>query len=282
MNSNARSTIGLPAIVLLGLLGTACSGAESVGNDEPAAPQDTQPLTAIAEVALSDSYRLAFYEPQPGMLLLSETGRIGVDIDSKVKAFDSAAKLYRDLVPEGQDKAIIDVLTAADERAAAFNARQPTSDPKADEPPVDEGRVVEKHSNFLNGNQCQLSSFEGGYCSLKKSDQITWSDTGWQWCTAHFRSTVFNHQYVSTNGSATHTVFYYGTKGDFWAQVADTWVAPNTWQSWHSTWKYVKATTGRTSGQVAPGNHDQCVLKDPLNSPGLFGGCETIVLGCAN
>jgi hypothetical protein len=272
----------IPAILVLGPLGTACSGTDSGTEEEN---ERTQPaatmLTAIAEVALSDTYRVSFYEPQPGMLLVSEIGSIGRDPDSKVLNFTSASQLYRDLVRDGADSEVVEVLRAADERAVAFNAQKPTSDPGTDTaPPLDEGRSVEKHSSFLDGNQCKTTSFEGGYCVTAKWNQITSSDTGWQYCTAHFRSTVFNHQYTQSTSSARHKVFYFGTKGDFWDEVAATDVPRNTWQSWHSTWRYVKATTGRNTGQVTPGDHDQCVMDRPLNSPGLFGGCSTVVIGC--
>jgi hypothetical protein len=270
------------AILVLGPLGIACSGADSGTDGDDRGMQESAPsLTAIAEVALSDTYRVAFYEPEPGMLLVSERGSLGADPDSKITNFTSASQLYRDLVRDGANAEVVAVLRAADERATAFNARQPTSDPATDTaPPMDEGRMVQKHSDFLNGNQCKSTSFEGGYCVTTKWNQITSSDTGWEYCTAHFRSTVFNHQYSQSTSSARHKVFYYGTKGDFWAQVADTDVPRNTWQSWHSTWKYVKATTGRNTGQVTPGDHDQCVMDRPLNSPGLFGGCSAVVVGC--
>src|SRR5687767_10939996 len=99
------------AILVLGPLGIACSGADSGTDGDDRGMQESAPsLTAIAEVALSDTYRVAFYEPEPGMLLVSERGSLGADPDSKITNFTSASQLYRDLVRDGANAEVVAVL----------------------------------------------------------------------------------------------------------------------------------------------------------------------------
>ena len=222
----------------------------------------------IAEVVLSDTHRVEFLEPQPGALLVSETGAIGVDNESSVGDFASAADLYRQLVPNA-DQAKVAELRAADERAQAQN-RAALAAPTPEKLNGSDNAVVleRKHDSFLFGPQCKVTSFEGQYsCVQDRWNQITSSDTGWQQCTSRFRSTVFQHQYTSNDAPADHRVFYWGTRGNFWDQVADTWVQPNTWQSWYSTYMYVEVTTDQVWGQANSSDHDQCVLEQYTSCP---------------
>ena len=270
--------------VILGILPVlGCSAEAPVTPSEeiPSEPSGAN-VEAIAEVALSKTHRIAFYEPSPGVVLVSEVGEIGVDLDTSVPDYEKTAELYQKLAGDKVDAQALARLRAADARGAALEAVEGTVDPAAGggSPITTSGDSVKKHADFLNGSQCQANSFEGGYCLGPKWNQITSSDTGWQYCTKKFRSTVFNHQYTSTTSSAIHKVFYWGTKGSFWDEVASTWVTRGTWQSWFSDWKYVKATTGRATGQVTPGNHDQCVLDRALNSGNIDGTCNTGVLLC--
>ena len=231
-------------------------------SDEPRPPDDAKRSPPLAVVELSPTHRVEFLEPVPGALLVSETGSISADPNSRVKSFDSAATLYAELAGNGVDGSVLETLRAADQRALARRSTVVTPPPTEalDQAPSTE--LVDKHSDFLWGNQCTTNSFEGNYCTWPRFDRVTSSDSGWTHCTERFRSTVFNHSITSTTGSAVHTVFYWGTEGDFWDQVAEAWVQRGTWHSWFSTWYYVKATTKRTSGQVSPGNHDQCILRD--------------------
>lgn len=234
----------------------------------------------VARVDLSATHYVEFFEPEPGVLLVSETGSIGADPDSHVKSFDSAAALYSRLAGGDADVRTLANLRAADDRVKRLRTRITTA-PVRELPDnfTQATGLLEKHSSFLNGNQCSHDSFEGNYCPDARLDRIIWSDSGWDICTERFRSTVFNHSYTSTTGSALHKIYYWGTKGDFWAWVAEAKVTRGTWQSWFSSWRFVKAVTDRTWGQVSPGDHDHCVLKDFLLDTWV--GCNVDVVACS-
>jgi hypothetical protein len=264
--------------------GAACSSAEAPANpagEAPVEPAATN-LEPIAEVALSATHRVAFYEARPGFVMVSEVGEIGVDLDTSIPDYTRTADLYAKLAGNKVDPSALARLESADARAEALEANNRARDPEPEHAgvPVSTGsEMVDKHSDFLNGSQCQASSFEGGYCLGPKWNQITGSDSGWQYCTQRFRSTVFNHRYTASTSSAIHRIFHWGTEGDFWDEVGETWVERGFWHSWFSNWKYVKTTTGRATGQVTPGNHDQCILDRALNQSD-WGTCTTAVPLC--
>src|SRR5688500_5558193 len=77
---------------------TRCSAEAPVTTTDelPSEPSGAN-VEAIAEVALSKTHRIAFYEPSPGVVLVSEVGEIGVDLDTSVPDYEKTAELYQKL-----------------------------------------------------------------------------------------------------------------------------------------------------------------------------------------
>jgi hypothetical protein len=80
---------------------------EPAASSERAGPGDeAEHIAPIAVVELSPTHRVEFLEPTAGALLVSETGSIERDPDSRVDNFDSAAALYAELSGDAFDSAV--------------------------------------------------------------------------------------------------------------------------------------------------------------------------------
>jgi hypothetical protein len=123
--------------------------------DDAAAPERLAPITSLA---LANGNTVEFYETSPGMLLVSETGRVGIPPvpTSALRPLD----LYRQLAP-GQPAP--EVLVAAQARAdARFKDSAP---PAGDTEPAPMPQVASAVPGYIDNQSCDDHWFDDTFCT---------------------------------------------------------------------------------------------------------------------
>lgn len=152
MNTNThKSTFCTLALGTLVALSAGCLG----GDDESDAALD--PGAPIASVTLANGNTVEFYETSPGVVLVSEAGRVGVSPlpDNKVRPLD----LFRALAP-GQP--VPEALVSAQARASE---RSTDPEPPAEElPPIQTSQVAGGPLAYIDNQSCDDNWFYNTYC----------------------------------------------------------------------------------------------------------------------
>jgi hypothetical protein len=141
----------LGQLAMLPLLSTLSAGCLA-GDD------DVQRVAPIASLTLANGNTMEFYEMSPGVLLVSELGRVGVPPLPAVKM--RPLDLYRQLAP---DQTVPDVLVAAQERADALRT-DPT--PPADETPaLPISQAAGVQLSYIDNQSCDDHWFDDTFCA---------------------------------------------------------------------------------------------------------------------
>jgi hypothetical protein len=127
-------------------------GAGCLGGDD-----DLETSATIASVTLANGNTVDFYESSPGVLLVSETGTVGIAPipNTRMRPLD----LYRSLAP---DQPVPEALVAAQARADARNPEPepPTDEPAARQPSPAAGIAV----GYIDNQSCDDHWFDNTFC----------------------------------------------------------------------------------------------------------------------
>jgi hypothetical protein len=124
---------------------------------------DDQPMAPIAALDLATGNRLEFYEPSPGLLMVSETGAAGGSPTER--AGRTPVELYRELA---SDRVVPPALVAAQRRAEAHRA-DAVSEPQPElqiEQSVSESNIAPAGQlSFIDNQSCDDQWFNSAFCS---------------------------------------------------------------------------------------------------------------------
>jgi hypothetical protein len=133
------------------------------------ATDNVDPMEPVASLALTNGSLLEFYEPSPGLLMVSEAGPVGAA--PTPRAGRTPIELYRDLAPDGS---VPEALVAAQARAAT---RQPEA------VAVPEPRMAMATTANIVDSKVPLSFIDNQSCDDHWfSDTFCGGSFDWQMC----------------------------------------------------------------------------------------------------
>lgn len=139
------------ALFTLVALPTGCS------TEQEPDPEVADPAAPITTLSLNNGNQVEFYEPSPGMLLVSELGNSGVS--PRVSNRRNPVELYRELAPGQRVPA---ALVAAQARAEAL---PPGASPKVTAESQSSMVAPTTSANFINNQSCDDSWFNSNFCT---------------------------------------------------------------------------------------------------------------------
>ncbi len=155
----SRSSL-LSSLIALAALPIGCAG------DEESAPLPPDSSAPIASVALDNGNQIEFYEPSPGVLLVSELGTAGVA--PLATSQRNPVELYRELAPGAPVPA---ALLAAQERSERL---PPGAAPKLTAGAAEPSMVAPPPAaSFIDNLGCDDAWFNTNFCP---------NGTDWQLC----------------------------------------------------------------------------------------------------
>lgn len=126
------------------------------------------PMESIASLTLTNGNRLEFYEPSPGLVLVSEAGIVGAvptPHDGR-----TPVELYRDLAP---DRPIPDALVAAQARSEALRPEAAPATAEDRSPAVTTASVAEPTTlGFIDNQSCDDHWFSDNFCNASPDWQM--------------------------------------------------------------------------------------------------------------